>query len=129
MMLFLFCLFLAFVIWTVHKLSGNYSHFFQYNLVVKSDVPGRAEIAVADKMISLRGRASGFYILQQRYGSKSGTLYISPDSRLFRKVSGETDKYFILSSDVREIIAEGLGDKVLLDFISADTITISLPKK
>ena len=127
-LLFLFCLFLAFVIWSVHKLSGDYSHFFQYNVLVKSTLPCRSGESASEKMISIRGRASGFYILQQRYGRKSKTLYISPENRFFRRISGDSDMFYILSSDVRAMIIESLGDKVLLEYINSDTITLEIPK-
>ena len=126
-LLFLFCLFLAFVIWSVHKLTGNYSHVFQYNVIVKSSLPGRTEESASEDMISIRGRASGFYILQQRYGRKSKNLYISPENRFVRKISGDGDMFYILSNDVRAMIVESLGDKVLLEYISSDTISLEIP--
>ncbi|HCT93786.1 MAG: hypothetical protein A2X19_05690 [Bacteroidetes bacterium GWE2_39_28] len=127
-LLFLFCLFLAFIIWSVHKLSGNYSHFFQYKIVVKSSLPGRSGESASEQMISIRGRASGFYILQQRYGRKSKTLHISPESRFFRRNPGDNDKFYILSNDVRAMIIESLGDKVILEYINSDTINLEIPK-
>lgn len=129
MLLFLFCLFLAFVIWSVHKLSFDYSHLFQYNVIVKSTLPGRSGDAVSDNLLTVRGRASGFYILQQKYGVRGKNLYISPDNKFLRRVPGEQDRFYILSGEIRDIISEGLGDKVTLEYISSDTITLAIPRR
>jgi len=127
LLLFLFCLFLAFVIWSVHNLSNNYSHFFQYRVFSNSKIKGRNTTSGSLNNLTIRGRATGFYILQHRF-SLERQLHIEPESTLFRKIPNKENSFFILTSDIRDVIIESVSDKLIVDYISADTLFFQFPK-
>ncbi len=120
--LFLFCLFLAFVIWTVHKLSDDYSHFFQYKTYLSTTIKGRDCTSGSINNLTVRGRASGFYILQHRFFSKGATLTIAPAESIIRKSRTGKDRFFVLVSDIRDLIVESVSDKLSVEYLSVDTL-------
>lgn len=123
LLLFLFCLFLAFVIWTVHKLSGDYSQFFQYKVYLSLNIKGRDLSSGSLNNLSIRGRASGFYILQHRYlYNKRASLTISPSEMSLKRVSSNSDRFYVLTSDVKEKIVETLSEKLSVEYLSTDTL-------
>ncbi|MDP3437568.1 MAG: hypothetical protein Q8S04_10010, partial [Bacteroidales bacterium] len=123
----LFCLFLAFVIWTVHNLSDNYSHLFQYTVVAKSSMSGKSADSQSINKLTLRARASGFYILKHRYNRVDASLVLSPDNKLFKKNPGKKDNYYLLTSELRVLISEATADKLQVEYISTDTLFFEFP--
>lgn len=119
---FLFCLFLAFVIWSVHKLSDNYSYFFQFGVTAKSSLGGKEPEALSENKLNIRARTSGFYILQYKFGKAEPFLTISPENRAFRKVPRQTGSYYILTSEVRDLISSATGDKLMIETLGTDTL-------
>ncbi len=119
---FLFCLFLAFVIWSVHKLSDNYSYFFQFGVLAKSSLGGKEPEALSENKLNIRARTSGFYILQYKFGKADPFITITPENRAFRKVSGKSGNYFVLTSEVRDLISSATGDKLLIENLNTDTL-------
>ncbi len=119
---FLFCLFLAFVIWSVHKLSDNYSYFFQFGVLAKSSLGGKAPEALSENKLNIRARTSGFYILQYKFGKAEPFITIAPENRVFRKVSGESGSYYMLTSEVRDLISSATGDKIIIENLNTDTL-------
>jgi hypothetical protein len=125
---FLFCLFLAFIIWSLHKLSDNYSYFFQYKIVAKNSLKGRYPEPLSQNTLSFRGRASGFYILQHKFNRNTPLLTISPENRLFRKTGNQNDQFYILTQEIKDYIIEATGDKLQLEYIGSDTLFFLMPE-
>lgn len=123
----LFCLFLAFVIWSVHNLSEEYSHLFQYTVVAKSSMSGKFEDSQSINKLTLRARASGFYILKHRYNRVDASLELSPDNKLFKKIVGKNDSYYLLTSELRAHISEATADKLQVEYLSTDTLFFLFP--
>lgn len=126
--LFLFCLFLAFVIWTVHKLSDEYSQFFQYRVFVNLSIKGRETNSESSNRLIIRGRASGFYILQHRFSKGRAVVFLSPEKSLLKEVRGKKDMFYLLTSDIKDIIVESVEDKLTVDYLSADTLFFDFPE-
>src|SRR5690606_16556483 len=70
----------------------------------------------------VRGRASGFYIIQHRYFSKGATLTIAPAESIIRKSRTGKDRFFVLVSDIRDLIVESVSDKLSVEYLSVDTL-------
>ncbi len=125
---FLFCLFLAFVIWSVHKLSDNYSYYFQYGVLVRG-IPGDKQTEfLSENKLNVRVRTSGFYILQYKYGKSEPFIRIHPDSKLFKKIHSQSGVYYILTSEVKDLLNSATGDKVMLENFTTDTLLFKLKK-
>ena len=74
-------LLLAFFIWLVHNLSNDYSAYLRFQVKAVTNIKGHQPEAVADEILLVRGRATGFYIIRNnRRGSvPQVTLEIPPD--------------------------------------------------
>ena len=127
LLLFVVCLFLASFVWTIHKMSGDFNHIFQYKIYAKTNIAGRKSVSLSENEITLRARASGFYILQQKYSKKRGGLNLELNGRLFGKLSDDSDIFYIATSSIREAITEGLGEKIVVEYVAADTIRFIFP--
>lgn len=123
---FALSLFLAFGIWTIHKLSANYNFLFQYRVNLNHAVSGREGGAESLNKLSIRGRATGFYILQSRF--KGGELTLSPQPYQLKEVEGSENRFYLLTSDIKDDIIESFKGKVIADYIIADTLFFNLPK-
>jgi len=127
-LLFLFCLFLAFIIWSIHKLSAEYSAYLTYRVHVSTNLQGRASDAFSNNLLTLKGRSSGFYILQQRYIKGEESIYIQVNRRLL-KANSSSDEYFVLSSDIRDKLGESFGENLEIENFSVDTLFFNFPRQ
>lgn len=125
-LLFIFCLFLAFIIWSVHKLSEEYNYFFQYNIILRADTHESSQVNTSINKLTLRGRSSGFYIVRHRFVKDGATISIAPDLKLLRKSEARDNQYYLLISDIRDLITESVGDKVVAEYFSSDTIKFEI---
>ena len=127
LLLFVFCLFLALFVWTIHRMSGDFNHIFQYKIYVKTNITGRKSTSLSENEITLRARTSGFYILQQKYSKRKRILTLDLNSRSFEKLSGSEDVFYVVTSNIRDAISEGLGEKGIVEYVAADTVRFVLP--
>ena len=127
LLIFVFCLFLASFVWTIHKMSGDFNHVFQYKIYAKTNIAGRRPASLSENEITLRARASGFYILQQKFSKKKGILTLELSGRLFEKLSDSEDIFYVVTSNMRDAVSEGLSGKVVVEYMATDTIRFILP--
>ncbi|OFY42973.1 MAG: hypothetical protein A2X18_00580 [Bacteroidetes bacterium GWF2_40_14] len=128
-LLFLFCLFLAFIIWSIHKLSADYSTYLTYRVHVSTNLQGRASDAISNNLLTLKGRSSGFYILQQRYFKGEESIYIQVNRRLLKANPSDADGYYVLSSDVKDKLGESFGENLTIENFSVDTLFFNFPRQ
>ncbi|MFA5850639.1 MAG: hypothetical protein WC833_12260 [Bacteroidales bacterium] len=128
-LLFLFCLFLAFIIWSIHKLSADYSAYLTYRVHISTNLQGRASDALSNNLLTIKGRSSGFYILQQRYLKGDESIYIQVNRRLLKANSSSSDEYFLLSSDIRDKLGESFGENLAIENFSVDTLFFNFPRQ
>lgn len=128
-LLFLFCLFLAFIIWSIHKLSANYSTYLTYRVHVSTNIQGRASDAFSNNLLTLKGRSSGFYILKQRFLKGEGSIHVQVNGRLLKANPPGGDEYYILSSDIREKLGESFGGDLEIENFSVDTLFFNFPRQ
>lgn len=124
-LLFLFCLFLAFIIWSVHRLSENYSVFLEYRVNVSTNIPGRSESSLSDNTLIIKARTSGFYIIQQRLTGSAAIINIKPDGKLFKKRIGKKDGFYILIQDIRQKVNEYFGEALSIEGFNTDTLNFA----
>jgi len=84
LLLFLFCLFLAFIIWSIHKLSEEYTVYLQYKVSVASDLASRAAEAHAGETLIVRGRSGS---MLREDSSKNLKVFMTGSSFLLQ-ISG-----------------------------------------
>ncbi|MDD4057440.1 MAG: hypothetical protein PHO95_00900 [Bacteroidales bacterium] len=126
-LLFLFCLFLAFIIWSIHKLSESYTVYMQYRVTASAGLDGRSSEADSENLLMVRGKATGFYILQHRFTSKESSLKILPERRLVKRRTGVRDGFFVLVKDVNDKLIQSLGNNVFVESFTTDTLFFVFP--
>lgn len=127
LLLFLFCLFLAFILWSVQKLSEDYSIYLHYKIAVTTDISGRASESVSNESLVFRGKSSGFYILQHRYNGKDNIIRLDLEKKYFKKDKAVKDGFFLISTDIREKLSQYLGGTVEIESLAADTLKFDFP--
>ncbi|MEA5005691.1 MAG: hypothetical protein VB022_04670 [Rikenellaceae bacterium] len=126
-LLFLFCLFLAFILWAIHNLSASYSTNLNYTVHIVTQKRGYSGEATAENKLSLTGVSSGFYILQNRLGIKSPEVTLPVDGRLIRPLSGTHDKFYIVVKEITDVISDVISEHLEIESYSSDTIYLTLP--
>ena len=126
-----FSLLLAFFMWGMHSFSQSYSAFFSYKVKVESNIAGRAKNAESYNPVVLRGKSTGFYILQQRLSQKAhfGTINLSVDSKQLKPLEGRDDFFYLKVEDVKDEIQESLGNDFELESFTTDTIYFEFPRQ
>ncbi|MDD3033877.1 MAG: YbbR-like domain-containing protein [Bacteroidales bacterium] len=126
-LLFLFCLFLAFILWAIHNLSATYSTNLNYTVQVVTQKRGYAGNTTADNKLSITGAASGFYILQNRLGVKSTVVTLPVEGRLIKPLPGAHDKFYIVVKEITDVISDIMREHLEIESYSSDTIYLTLP--
>lgn len=122
--LLLASLLIACLVWGMHTFSLDYSASVPCTVRVVTNLPGYAADAVAQEPLSLRGKATGFYLLKARgTGRRPLQFTLAVDARHFHPVEGEEDTFQLLVSELREKLLEQLGERFVLDFLEPDQLT------
>ncbi len=119
----LISLLLSAFLWALHVLSLDYSAFLQYRVKVATEMVGYSTSAVAEEILMVRGKASGYYILKAK-GFKDGPmdLDITVDKSLL--VSEDGTVFTLPVQAIREKVMEALGEHILIDFFDTEVLTL-----
>lgn len=119
----LISLLLSAFLWTLHVLSLDYSAFLQYRVKVTTEMVGYATSAVAEEILMVRGKASGYYILKAK-GFRNGPmdLDITVDKSLLVHKDGIV--FTLPVQSIREKVMEALGEHILIDFFDTEVLTL-----
>lgn len=121
-------LLLAFFMWSVMKLSRNYSSYIRYHVEVTSSIPGRTNSAVSVDELVIGAKSKGFDILQNSRNSGNNMLHLSDvDPKHFHKSSGGKDEFYLLPDDVRQAIQDALGSDITVESFVTDTMYFNFP--
>ncbi len=123
-------LLIACFVWVMHTFSLDYSATVPCSVRVHTHLEGYAEEAVAHETMLLRGKASGFYLLNTRgTGRKTLPVEIEVDARHFVPVEGEEDTFYLPVSEIRERLNEQLGDRFDIESIETSRLTFSFTRQ
>ncbi len=127
-MILVFSLFLAFFMWSIQKLSQNYSAYIKYRINLHCPLEGRVQSAFADNLLVVRGKSSGFYILQRMYeGDDAQVLDIHVEPKQLRKAENSPDMFYMISADIKTKIDESLGGDFQVENLATDTLYFNFP--
>ena len=123
-------LLVALVVWGVMKLGLQYRYVFHYNVELSAPMEGRVFKSTSQDPLTIRGQASGFYLLRHKYfaSRKGETLTFRAEPSALRPVSGKEDAFYILTSQIKDRAAEKLDGNLSIDEIVADTLVFVFPK-
>ncbi len=119
-------LFFASLMWGILRLSQTYSTTFKYGVKVNTYVKGRSSGALSVNPVLVRGKSSGFFILQQRYFGNNSYLELNVAPSLIHPVAGKEDLFFIKGSQIKENISQILEGEISVDNIAIDSLFIYL---
>lgn len=125
----IFSFLLAFFMWSVQKLSQDYSTYIKYKVLVTSSLEGRAQRAVSNDLLVVRGKSSGFYILKQLYGSEEDVLEIAVEPKQLKRAYDTPDKFYLRSADIQTKLQEVLGADLSLESFTTDTLYFNFPRQ
>lgn len=129
LLLFLFCLFLAFITWMIHKLSEEQIVYLQYNLRIKTSLSGRASDALSSEPIIVKGLSTGFYVLSRSYSNAPEEIVIEVNPRLLKRSEVSDKLFYLRTADVREQIADIIAGNVSEVSITTDTVKFEFPRR
>lgn len=122
--LLLISLLTACFVWVMHTFSLDYSASMPYTVYVTTNLKGYAPDATARETLVVRGRGTGFYILRMRgFNRKPAVLPLTVDARVFTPESEEEGLFRLNVADIRDKIAEQLGERFIVDFVETPQLT------
>lgn len=123
-------LLLAFTVWILHELSLDYTTYMQYRIIASTDLEGHAGEASANEMLTVRGKARGFYILSQHLSrGHASEVRIDIDGPLLTPVQGSEDLYRVKTVDIREKFSEAIGSGFDIDYVESQSLSFFFPSQ
>lgn len=125
-----FSLLLAFFMWSIMKLSGQYSSYVRYKLEVTSNIPGRSNMAVSTDVLIIEAKSSGFEVLQNSSGGEGKTLLVDGvDSRFLHMYDEVNDLFYLVPDDIKQRVQDALGADVQVVSFATDTLFFKFPQQ
>ena len=122
-----FSLLLAFFMWSMYRLSLEYSSVFEYKVNLTTNLVGRSKSSVSRNSVIIRGRTSGFSIIQHRI--KGSGIEINLDSQYLRPAGDGGDLFGVSSGDIRNELQNSLGSDFRVESVVSDTLFFNFPKQ
>lgn len=120
-----FSLLLAFFMWSIMKLSGNYSSYVRYNVEVTANIEGRKNSATSTDVLMIGAKSSGFKVLQN---DKDATLLLEDvDPRQFHKYGEQGDMFYLIPANITQRIQDALGADIKVESVATDTLFFRFP--
>lgn len=122
-------LLLAFFIWLVHNLSNDYSAYLRFQVKAVTNITGHQPEAVADEILLVRGRATGFYIIRNNRRGSVPRITLEIPSELFTPVKESSDRFVLTANDLKDKLSAALSGEIDVDFVETGTLTFTFPEQ
>lgn len=123
-----FSLLLAFFMWSIMKLSANYSSYVRYRIEASTNIPGRSSTAVSTDVLVIGAKSTGFHIIQNLQGAQGNALLLDEiDGKHFHKYREDSDLFYLLPDNIRQKIQDALGADVKVESLATDTLFFEFP--
>ena len=123
-----FSLLLAFFMWSIMKLSANYSSYVRYRIEASTNIPGRSNTAVSTDVLVIGAKSTGFHIIQNLQGAQGNALLLDDvDVKHFHKYREDGDLFYLLPDNIRQKIQDALGADVKVESLATDTLFFEFP--
>jgi len=120
-----FSLLLAFFMWSIMKLSGNYSSYIRYNVEVTTNIEGRKNFSNSTDVLMIGAKSSGFKVLQN---NKEVTLLLEDvDPKQFQKWGEQGDVFYLIPANITQKIQDALGADIKVESVATDTLFFRFP--
>ena len=113
--------------WSMYRLSLEYSSVFEYKVNLSTNLVGRSRSAVSQNSVIIRGSASGFSIIQQKIEDNEISIYM--DSQYLKKEGADGDLFGVNSNDIKGALQSSLGSEFKIESVVSDTLVFAFPKQ
>lgn len=125
----LLSLLLAFFMWSIQRLSLDYSAYIKFRVNIVADLNERTNSSISKEPLIINAKVSGFDIIRNNYYWDKSILTIKVDAKSLYKTLGEEDDFYLLTNDIKQNIQESLGSDIIMNAISTDTLFLHYPKQ
>lgn len=118
----------ALVFWTLFSLSQDYSVFLDYGLVIRTNIQGRENSALADDKLMVRAKASGFYIISHRSGLTDASIVLDIDRTHLIHQDVSSDIFQVNLQDMLNEVVSAFGPDVTVETVVSGNINVPIHK-
>jgi hypothetical protein len=122
LVIFVFFLSVATILWYLNKLSYEYSTEISFPLKFENLPKGKVAVGEVPSSITLGVKAFGYTLLRYQIGSALMPININLNQVVLIPVSGSDSKYFILTARARNNIANQLKGDLMLERVMPDSL-------
>lgn len=123
-----FSLLLAFFMWSIMKLSANYSSYIRYNLEVTTNLEGRKNHSKSTDVLMVGAKSSGFKILQNRHDDLTMSLLLEDvDTKHFHQYGPDQEMFYLLPESIKQKIQDAIGLDIKVEQLATDTLFFRFP--
>lgn len=126
-LLFLISLFIAFLIWSIDKLSDRYTHIFQYKVQLFEAYKADSEPFLSQNRLSFRAEATGFEIIKYHFNRYTNTPVVLNLEAYNLKSDGSSQRRsYLLTSQIKDRIVNLFNNKYHIEYFITDTLFYNL---
>ncbi|MFA5713853.1 MAG: hypothetical protein WC960_06735 [Bacteroidales bacterium] len=129
LLIFLICLFLAFAIWSIDKLSDSYTHIFQYRVQLFEQSEREEEPFLSQNRLSLRVQSTGFDIIKYHLAGKKRELALNLKSATINREKWGERRSYLLTNDIKDGVVALLSHKIAVDYFITDTLFFNIAEQ
>lgn len=119
---FLFFLALSSIFWLLNKLENNYSANITYPIKYIYHKPDKELVGDVPSELNLNLSAQGYALLRSMITARQHPIVFRLISLNFNEITGDTNRYFVLTRNLKEVIQRQIGSEITLNYISPDTL-------
>ncbi|HZJ74324.1 MAG TPA: hypothetical protein VFC87_05925 [Perlabentimonas sp.] len=118
----------ASILWYLNKLTYEYPSEISFPLKVQNMPSGKVLVGDPPKHIPLQVRGFGYVLLRYRLGAALSPIYVDLEQALLMPYKNSDTKHFLLTSTLRNVIANQLQGDLQLGAIGIDTLHFEFTK-
>lgn len=122
LMIFLFFVAVASVLWYLNKLTYEYTDDISFPLKVENMPRGKVLVGEPPKEITLQVKAYGYTLLRYKLGASLSPVYIDLEQAILMPLEKSDTKFFLLTSTLRTSIVNQLQGELQLGKIDNDSL-------
>lgn len=126
--IFLFFLFFASLLWYLNKLSKEYTIDLNYPVRYVNLPDDKVFVDEKSAMVKVKVRAHGYTLLKFKMSSVLAPLNVDLSQVKLRRQSGKRNTYFFTTGRIQSMLAEQLNPDMILEQLQPDTLFLELSR-
>ena len=120
-------LLLAFFMWSIVRLTENYSAYLKYWVSITTNLSGRANSATSTAQLYINANISGFKIMENNISDDNVILLENLNEKYLKKYKDSDNLFYLLTDDVKQRIQDAIGVSMQIDDFATDTVFFDIP--